>query len=125
MNFLKFVRTCLIAVLCISMSKMPEAVAAEVVSEGMISTIDAVESLGRAELESKVRAGLSREELKTELMKYGISADEVSNRLATLSNAELGRLASEMEKAQYGGDVGGILVTVLLVVLIIYLVKRI
>ncbi|MES2966056.1 MAG: PA2779 family protein [Bdellovibrionota bacterium] len=120
-----FLRLALVVLLSVSMSHLPNAVAAEVVSAGMISTSEIVDSLSRTELEAKVRAHLDREDLQRELAKYGVAADEVSSRLATLSNAELDRLAKQMDEAQYGGNVVGLLVIALLVILIIYFAKRI
>ena len=44
--------------------------------------------------------------------------------MASLSDAEISDLASQMQQAQYGG-ITSILVVVVLVLLIIYLAKRI
>lgn len=111
-------------VLTVSLSKLPEAVAVEAISEGMISTADAVDLLSRAEVESKIRAHLGNEDLQRELTKLGVTAEEASKRLATLSRAELDQLAKQMDEAKYGG-ITGLLVIALLVVLIIYFAKRI
>ena len=92
---------------------------------GMISTNDAVTEMTRAESHQKVADFLKRDDVKKQLMKLGVSSDEASLRVASLSDAELKKIAGEIEKGTAGGDIGGVLVIVLLVVLIIYLVKRI
>ncbi len=116
----RFIMTVFMAFLA---SNIPHVAAAEV-SEHMISTMDVVETLSREQTEQKVRAFLDRDDVKKEFVKLGVSPEEISLRMASLSNQELNRLATQMEQAQYGGDVVGILVVVLLVILIIYLVKR-
>ncbi|MEK7355636.1 MAG: PA2779 family protein [Bdellovibrionota bacterium] len=125
MSRLGFVQFALVMLLSVLMARIPEAVAAETISSGMISTSDFVESLSRTELESKIRSHLDRDELQREFAKYGITADEIKSRLATLSNAELNRLAEQMDQTRYGGDVVGILLVVLIVLMIIYFAKRI
>jgi hypothetical protein len=121
----RFLRFSMVVLLSVLMSHIPNAVASTAITEGMISTVDVVEGLSRVDLEAKVRAHLDREDLQRELAKYGVTADEIKTRLATLSNSELNRLADQMDQAQYGGDVVGILVIALLVILIIYFAKRI
>lgn len=107
-----------------TLSSIPQIVFAEVQGE-MIATTAVVESLTRTQAEERVRGHLQRQDLQNELLKLGLSPDEVSSRLASLSTSELNRMADQMDEARYGGDLFGVLVLVLLVVLIVYLVKRI
>ncbi len=92
---------------------------------GMIATNDAVEIMTRAQSHEKVANFIDRQDVKDQLVKFGVSPEEASKRLAGLSDAELKKLAGEIDKSTIGGDVGGILVLVLLVLLIIYFAKRI
>lgn len=92
---------------------------------GMISTSEVVTQMTRAESQARVAEVLNRGDIQQELVKMGISPEEANRRIAGLSDAEARNLASDLEEAQAGGSIGGILVLVLLVVLIIYLVKRI
>ena len=92
---------------------------------GMISTGDAVSEMSRTESHKKVADFLKRDDVKKQFMKFGVSAEEAELRVASLSDAELQKLAGEIDKNTAGGSVGGILVIVLLVVLIIYFAKRI
>lgn len=111
--------------LSLFMSNIPHVAAAEGARQ-MISTANAVEMLSREASEAKVRAHLSDQEIRLALEKHGLSADEASKRVASLSDAELSQLAKQMDQARYGGDpVVGILVIVVLVLLILFLVKRV
>ena len=88
----------------------------------MISTSDVVSQLDRAEAQREVQEYLSRSDVQKALIDRGVSPDEVSSRLASLSETELRQLAGQVEQARAGGD---ILITILVVVLIIFLIKRI
>ena len=92
---------------------------------GMIATNDAVEIMSRTESAQKVANFIDRQDVKDQLVKMGVNPEEATKRLAGLSDAELRKMAGEIDKATVGGDVGGILVLVLLVILIIYFAKRI
>jgi len=94
-------------------------------ANGMISTTEAVGQMTRAESQARVAEVLNRGDIQEQLVKLGISPDEANRRIAGLSDAEARNLASDLQEAQAGGSVGGILVLVLVVVLIIYLVQRI
>lgn len=87
----------------------------------MLSTSSVIEDLSRTQTENKVQDFLNKNEVKNELVKQGVSPEEATHRLASLSDRELHQLSLQIEQARYGGD---ILITVLLVVLIIYLMKR-
>jgi len=91
-------------------------------SEAMISTEMAIVEMDRAQTEQKIADFLTREDVRAALVEKGVAPDEVSSRLASLSETELRALSSQVEQARAGGD---ILVTILLIVLIIFLVKRI
>ncbi len=97
----------------------------ENVPQQMITTSAVVEQMNRQQTEQKVQDFLARTEVRNEFVKRGVSPDEVSMRIASLSDRELKQLATQMDQARFGGDVIGILIVVLLVVLIIYLAKRI
>jgi hypothetical protein len=125
MKFNKLFKVMLVALLSITISHAPEALATEVVAGEMISTMEVVDSMSRGELENRVRQGLEREQVQNELRKLGVDPSEATRRVASLSQVELEKLALQMDQERYGGDVVGILVTVLLVLVIIYFAKRI
>ena len=91
----------------------------------MIPTSVVVEQMSGQEARSKVQTYLDRQDFKAELVKRGVDPKDVNARVAALNDQELKQLASQMDQAQYGGDIGGILIIVVLVLLIIFLAKRI
>ncbi|HXH29326.1 MAG TPA: PA2779 family protein [Bacteriovoracaceae bacterium] len=92
---------------------------------GMINTSQAIVHMDRAQGEKNVVDFLNRSEVKAQLVKLGVNSQEATRRLASLSDSEVKKLSGDIEKATLGGDVGGILIIVLVVLLIIYLAKRI
>jgi predicted flavoprotein YhiN len=118
-------RTLICFTMAFMMSSIPHLAAAEV-ADHMISTAEVVGEMGRAQTQAKIEEMLSQEEIRTRLAKAGVSQEEISKRLATLSDQELRQLSDQIEQAKYAGDgLIGILVIVVLVLLVIYLAKRI
>lgn len=123
MQFNNRVRFFTVGVLSLSLSHVPQVAVAETVQANkMISTTDVLAQFDRKSTEAKVASYLSQEQIEQKLVEQGVSSNEAKARIASLSDAELQNLSQQIDKAQYGGD---ILVTVLLIVLIIFLVKRI
>ena len=111
--------------ICMSvlLSNLPAIAPTEVLAAPqMVPTSVLVSELSREQSEIKVLEFLSRDEVKDQLVARGLAPAEVSARVAALSDQELQQLTNQMNEARYGGD---ILVTILLVVLIIFLIKRI
>lgn len=108
-------------VLCLFISNIPAVAVADSKME-MIPTQEVVEGLSKEQTLEAVQGYLSREDVQAELIKRGLSPDEVSQRLASLSEQEMKQLSSQVAQAKAGGD---ILVTIVLVLLIIFLIKRI
>lgn len=111
----------LIVVVCLSllMSNIAQATAAH---KQMISTVDAIDQLDRTQVRGEIEEILKQDEVKKALLANGVSSNEVQMRLASMSNTELLQMAGQLKEARAGGDV---LVTILVVVLIIFLVRRI
>ena len=105
--------------MCLFMSNIP---ALALANQAMISTNVVIAELDRAQTEQKINDYLNRTDVRNALLERGVSADEVSSRLASLSETELRSLSTQVEQARAGGD---ILITILVVVLIIFLIKRI
>jgi hypothetical protein len=91
----------------------------------MISTTDALDLMQRDQAEKRVSEFLKRSDVKEQLIQLGLDPEVAQKRLAGLSDQEVKKLSTDIKEAKLGGDVGGILVVVLLVLLIIYLAKRI
>jgi hypothetical protein len=104
--------------LSVSLSHLPNVAFA---NSQMISTSQVVEQMSREQAQEKVTNFVQRADVQEMLVAQGISAHEANARLATLSQSELNQFAVQIEEAK----AGGILVTILVVVLIIFLVQRI
>lgn len=118
MRIPKNLRLVCIFTISLLMSNIPNvALASE-----MISTQTVVGELNRSVAEEKVRGFLEREEVQKALEAQGLDKDEATQRLASLSDSELKQLTTQMQEAKYGGDV---LITVILILLIIFLARRI
>ena len=113
-----------VAVLSLSLSHLPNVVLAETIQaqKKMISTAEVLENFDRKLAQEKVANYLSQKDVELKLVEQGVSLAEAKARVMSLSDQELQNLSTQVDKAQYGGD---ILVTILLIVLIIYLIKRI
>lgn len=106
-------------------SNIPNVVLAEslnISKNEMISASTALSEITRSEAENNIREYFQKSKVQNELIRQGVSPDEVSERLASLSEQEIKQFSSQIKEARAGGD---FLVAILLVVLIIYLIKRI
>lgn len=125
MRFSRITKSTTVAVLTFIMSNVPNVVVAESLAHSpnkMIATSSVLADLSRLDAEQEIKDYVAKTEVQAELLKHGISADEINLRLATLSEQEIRQLSGQVYEARAGGD---ILVAILLVVLIIFLVKRI
>lgn len=91
----------------------------------MITTSEAFDSTKRDLAQKNVSDFLHRGDVKEQLVKLGLSPEEAQKRLTSLTDKEVKELSADIEESRAAGDLGGILVLVLLIVLIIFLVKRI
>lgn len=91
-------------------------------SQEMIPTRVALEDFSRGEAEQEIGKFLERADVETQLLKQGISPKEISSRLAGLSEREIRQLSMQVKEVRAGGD---ILFSILIVLLIIFLAKRI
>jgi hypothetical protein len=115
-------RTVIAVLMAFMLTNVPHIAAAEAVAESKLAaTTELVSELTRTQAEEKVANYLQMSEVRKGLEARGISPDEVSLRIASLSDQELKQLAEQMDQARYGGD---ILIAILVVVLIIFLIKR-
>lgn len=89
--------------------------------KGIVGTMDMMEALDREGAEKEIQNLLDKEDVKKLLMKNGLDKNEVSQRVASLSDSELLALKGEIQEAKAGGVLG----TILIIVLIIYFAQRI
>ena len=125
MSFTRKYRLITITLMTIMMSHIPNVALAEELSakkNEMIPTEVVVNDFNRQQTQNEILTYLNKDEVKQRLITNGVSPDEASARVASLSDQELQDMSKQVKQAQYGGD---ILFTILLVVLIIFLIKRI
>lgn len=119
-----FARMILFLVISFSLVEIPLMKAAHADTQ-MITTSVAIEDFNRTQEVANLDQFINRADVKEQLIKLGVSPEEASKRLASLSNDELKKLQSDIDQHTAGGDVVGVLVIVVLVLLVIYLFKRV
>ena len=88
---------------------------------GIVGT-DEVVSGQRAELDrERLVSELEREEVRTQLERYGVDPSEARERVAAMTDAELGQLVGGLDEQPAGA--GGA-VTILLVIIVLLLILR-
>jgi hypothetical protein len=68
---------------------------------------------------------LERADVQGQLQAYGVSAEQAKARVAALSEAEAAQLAAQIESLPAGGDVGGALISAVLIVFLVLLLTDI
>lgn len=125
MRFNRKVKTTTVLTMAVIFSNAPQVAMAEVVhmmQNQMISTSSLIEELTRDQARENISEFLNHAEVEKQLLARGLTKEEVASRLAALSKSELNLIATQIDQAKAGGN---ILITVLVVVLIIFLIKRI
>ena len=123
MTSAKSIKTFICIFLSLQLSNIVPVAASEILisTDKAVSEIEKSEMLSeRAENERAVHQFLNRSQIKDSLVSRGLSSEEATLRLASLSDSEMKFLAQNIEQEK----AGGILVEILIVVLIIFLIKR-
>ena len=92
---------------------------------GLITTQEAFSDYTRGDGENTIRNFIARSDVKDKLVELGVDPFDAQKRIASLSDSDVKKLNDDIQKATIAGDIGGILVIVLLILLIIYFAKRI
>jgi len=79
----------------------------------------------RAQNEAKIKATLERKEIAARLSDYGLTPQEVSSRLDRLSDQQVSEFGAQIDKINAGTDAVGLLITILLIILLVWLILRI
>ena len=88
---------------------------------GMVATQDVVAEGEVANDRAQVKAFLARSDVQQQLRSLGVSPAEASERVATLSDSEVQRIAGELEERPAGALVGDVIsaaVTIFVILLI-------
>ncbi len=92
---------------------------------GLITTQEAFTEYSRGSGETTIHNFIARSDVKDKLIELGVDPFDAQKRIASLSDSDVKKLNDDIQKATVAGDIGGILVIVLVVILIIYFAKRI
>jgi hypothetical protein len=87
----------------------------------MVNTDTVVSAERAAAARGRVHAFLAREDVRTQMEVLGVSPEEASARVASLSDQEIARIDARLNELPAGGSVAGVAIT-LLVVLVLILV---
>ena len=94
------------------------------VSAGMIGTDQAVSAAQAQAARATVLSQLSRTDVASQLQSLGLTPQAASDRVAALTDAEVTKLAGQIESLPAGADGSSLLLLILLGVLIWWLVKK-
>jgi hypothetical protein len=91
---------------------------------GMMGTIASDMDAGkvRAEELTRIQRALETEIVKGKLGAYGLTPEEINQRLEGLSDEQVHMLAQASDQILAGGDGGEVLIAVLLIILIVVLI---
>jgi len=89
-----------------------------VTSEGKVS-----QSLREMEI-NKIQRALENELVREKLKAYGLTPEEVNQKLSQMSDQQIHMLAQASDKVLAGGDILGTIIAVLIIVLLIVLILK-
>ena len=91
----------------------------------MIGTEALLVNPGTSDARDQLRSFFDREDVQSELTARGIDPDEAKSRVDSLSDAEVMQIADRIGELPAGGDAGGTIIFVLIIVLLTLLVLEI
>jgi hypothetical protein len=91
----------------------------------MVGTSAVIEEQQEATNREQVASFLAREDVKQIMIQYGVDTIEAQNRVDSLTNAELERIAKSMDQLPAGGDGIGTIVGAAVLVFLILLITDI
>ncbi len=116
----------LAAILAVTVGVLPIAQTNAQAMLAPASTVQNAPVFDRDQDINVIQAALESKILREKLQGLGLSDDEIQSRLSRMSDAEVHQLASQIRSVHPAGSLLiGLLVVVVLVLLIIYLFKRI
>ena len=107
--------------LAFSLSLVP----ATSVQAGLISTDRIIAAESASSDRERVAAFMARDDVRAELQKHGVDADEARARVAALSDIEIGQIAAKLDQLPAGQDAAGAIIGALVTIFIILLITDI
>ena len=96
-------------------------------ANAMFVTPSAVHSstVGNSADMSKIKTFLELKVVQQRLSDFGLSGDEISKRLNQLSQDQLHRIATHIDRLDYGGDSGlGAVISILIIIILVIVVLQ-
>ena len=90
-------------------------------NNGFVSTFEMVDAIETQQAKADMKKMISKKEVQAELADLGVSPKDIEQKIEGLAAVEIAQLDSEIQQAK----AGGILVTILLVLAIIYFAQRV
>lgn len=91
---------------------------------GLIGTDEVISAAQAAAARDTVASFLNRGEVSSQLQALGLGAKEAQDRVAALTDAEVAKLAGQIDRLPAGADGSSLVLLILLGVLIWWLVKK-
>lgn len=91
----------------------------------LVPTGSVADSGEGADARGRVMQSLAREDVRAALAAQGLDPEEVQARVASLTDAEVQQIASQLDKLPAGGDGLGVVIAVLLIVLLVILILKV
>ncbi|QBZ82256.1 hypothetical protein GHNINEIG_00280 [Hydrogenovibrio crunogenus] len=88
------------------------------VQAAMLNTQQLVQESSMISERAKLNAMMQREDIQSQFLEMGVSPEEVQQRVAALTDAEVAQLNHQMEQVPAGGDILGVVVLIFLVFII-------
>ncbi|MFO7767244.1 MAG: PA2779 family protein [Pelovirga sp.] len=86
---------------------------------GMISTETVLATQADEDARTQVSAFFAREDVQQVMTRQGVAADEVASRVASLSDAEVMRIANELDQLPAGASLGTVVGAVLFIFVVL------
>ncbi|WP_340675499.1 PA2779 family protein [Paraperlucidibaca sp.] len=113
----KFIRAATASVLIVTTSAWSmAAIAGPIAPEAYLSSSDSAVMEGQR---AQVVDWLQRDEVRTQMTRFGVSTDQAVDRVAALSDEEVQRLAEKIDSTPVGAGGGGVIGAVIFVFLVL------
>jgi hypothetical protein len=109
-------RNSIIAILIVSILQLSSPLVAQA---EIIGTLESLQTAQREADLATVNAALAREEVRAKMIELGVQPEDVSTRVAALTDAELRSMAADIESAPAGAGAVAVIGVVFLVLLIL------
>jgi len=91
----------------------------------LVPTDSVADSAGGADARGRLMHYLAREDVRAALAAQGLDPEEAKARVASLTDAEVRQIASQLDKLPAGGDGLWVAVAILVIVLLVVLILKV